>query len=409
MQTNEKTRQWFKQAKLGLFVHWGLYSMLGRGEWVMLRDGIPPDEYARLADRFNPRSFDIGTWCLAAKKAGMKYVVFTTKHHDGFALFDSQVDPFNSVRTAAGRDFVAEFAEACRSYDLGVGFYFSLGDWRFGIPGVSDTPEGARHMVELAHQQVQELMTGYGKVDILWYDGAWRYPVEHPTPPGATAEFWQAEKLNAMVRKHQGGILINNRSGRVEDFGTPEGQTIIRPPKDCELWEACMTMGDDDFSYWGYKHHQTVCRTPEQTVMMVLHVLEHGGNIMLNVGPDGDGVIPPWQQQNLEAVGHWMADHAEAVYGTEATQVARRTVRSHQGNSCSFFVVKDGTYYLYLYEWPGREFVIPYLEVSVNRVEVLKTGQVLPHHTDEAGALHVGGLPVSPLDRYCTVLKMTVD
>jgi alpha-L-fucosidase len=262
-------------------------------------------------------------------------------------------------------------------------------------------------MKELAHAQIRELMSNYGKVDILWYDGAWSYPYDQPHTAESVASFWESEKLNAMVRELQPEILINNRSGRIEDFGTPEGQAIIRPPKDGGLWEACMTMGDDDFSYWGYKHHQTARRTPAQALLMVLHVIEHGGNIMLNVGPDADGVIPPWQQENLAALGGWIEDHAEAVYGTEATQIARRFANWHQGNTCGFFTKKGDAFYYYLYEWPGREFTIPYLTEKFSRVIVLKTGQELPCHRDANGALHVSGLPATPLDPFCTVLKMT--
>ncbi len=396
---------WFKEAHFGIFIHWGLYAILGRGEWVRHRDGIPADEYAALAQQWNPRSFSPDSWCLAARKAGMRYAVFTTLHHDGFALFDSKADPFNSMNSPAQRDFVADFVAACRRHDLGVGLYYSLNDWRFQDNG-ADPADAAARMRDLTHAQLRELMSNYGKIDLLWYDGAACPLKENPTREDVAA-FWQAEKLNAMVRQLQPDILINNRSGLDEDFGTIEGRNIIRPPANVHAWEACMTLGDDDFSYWGYCRSALNRRTPAQALLLLLHTLEFGGNLLLNVGPDADGVIPAWQLEILEVMGAWVHAHAEAVYGIEATDVARPTPRSHQGNSCGFFTAKGDALYFYLYEWPGRETRIPVLRREISTVTVLKTGQPLPFHRDPTGALIVSGLPHTPIDPLCTVLKLT--
>ena len=173
METDHERKQkriaWFTSQRFGLFVHWGLYSLLGRGEWVQKRDGIPALEYARLAEQWNPRAFAPESWCLAAKKAGMRYVVFTALHHDGFALFDSRADAFNSMNTPAKADHVAAFVEACRRHGLGVGLYYSLVDWRYVERGRCSVERGEA-MRDLAHAQIEELMTRYGKIDILWYD-----------------------------------------------------------------------------------------------------------------------------------------------------------------------------------------------------------------------------------------------
>jgi len=396
---------WFTSQRFGLFVHWGLYSILGRGEWVQKRDGIPVDEYAKLTNQWNPCSFAPESWCLAAKKAGMRYVVFTALHHDGFALFDSKADAFNSMNTPARFDFVKAFVDACHKHGLGVGIYYSLVDWRFVENGRCTEEQGVA-MRTLAHAQIEELMTRYGKIDILWYDGLCCPTKENPVLVDKAA-FWEAEKLNAMVRSHQPSIVINNRSGIDEDFGTIEGRNIIRPLEGVKAWEACMTLGDDDFSYWGYCHSAFNRRTPAQVLLLLLHTLEFGGNFLLNVGPGPDGIIPAWQAEILDVVGSWVHENHEAVFGTEATNVARPTPKSHQGNSCGFFTAKGSVLYFYLYEWPGHETRIPCLRTEISSVTVLKTGQILPFRREADGAFVVSGLPDTSLDPLCTVLKFT--
>jgi len=403
--SKEERVKWFREAHLGMFVTWGLYSVLGRGEWVQHRDGIPSEEYAKLAGQWNPRSFSPESWCFAAHKAGMKYVVLTTLHHDGFALFDSKADAYNSMNTPANRDFVAEYVEACRKYDLGVGLYYSLVDWRFLKNGKASIEE-AEKMRDLTHARVCELMSNYGKIDILWYDGLCCPIKENPNREDKIT-FMRSQELNDMVRELQPDILINNRAGIDEDFSTIEGKNIIRPPEGADAWELCITLGDDDFSYWGYCHNAIHRRTPAQALLLILHTLEFGGNILLNVGPDSDGIIPGWQREILDAVGSWVDENQEAVYGVEATNLARRTPRSHQGNSCGFFTSKGDVLYFYLYEWPGCEMRIPYLQKEITSVTVLKTGQSLPFHRDSTGALTISGLPQNRLDPLCTVLKLT--
>jgi alpha-L-fucosidase len=199
----DQRMKWFHQARFGMFIHWGLYSILGRGEWVMFQERIKAREYARLAKRFRPKSFDAKALARTAAEAGMKYMVLTTRHHDGFCLFDSKVSDFTAPKTGS-RDFVAEYADACRSAGLKVGFYYSLLDWRFPgyfEPTVRKYQKSAEDLVDQAHAQVKELMSNYGKVDVLWYDGGW---VAHGKS-GVTdiAAFWRATELNAMVRRLQ--------------------------------------------------------------------------------------------------------------------------------------------------------------------------------------------------------------
>lgn len=401
------SHQWFREARLGLFIHWGLYSLLGRGEWVMVRDGIPAGEYNRLALSFNPAAFSADRWCQAAVDAGMKYAVFTTRHHDGFAMFDSRADSFNSLHSPARRDFVAEFVRSCRKYGLGVGLYYSLNDWRFSRSGRPPEDYGPE-MRELAHAQLKELMTHYGKIDILWYDGS-ACPGKNPRTADDVAEFWQSEKLNRMVRGLQPGILINNRSGMKQDFHDIEGKNIIRTPPENDLWEACFTLGDDDFSYWGYCRSANFRRTPAQTLLLLLHVLEQGGNCLLNVSPDQDGLIPHWQQEILNAVGDWVGKHSEAVYKTEKTEAALPTPNSLQGNSCGFFTASGNTLFFYLYEWPGKITQIPCLRKKIRSVAFLKTGLKIDFEQRPDGFLLLKGLPEHQPDLFCTVLRMETD
>jgi len=394
---------WFKDARLGMFIHWGLYSLLGRGEWVMCRERIDKDEYAKLADQFTPKFFNPDQWCETAKRAGMRYMVLTTCHHEGFALFDSRHDAFNSVQTAAKRDFVAEYVAACRRHGLGVGLYYSLGDWRFGIMKENDSKERAEQMRALTHAQVRELMSNYGKIDVLWYDGGWVYPSTPTDTMEDVREFWRADELNAMVRSLQPEILINNRSGTPEDFGTPEGH--VSAPKDCQLWEACLTMAMDSNSGWGYWKHNAYRKTPAQLVYLLVKAAAEGGNVLFNVSPDPDGVIPGWQQELLHELGTWMADNAEAIYGVERSDVAR-DINGTQGNACGILSEKGDALYFYLLEWPGTETVIPVMKRQIKRAVLLKTGQELAVEVDTRGRLHLGGLPANPLDPYCSVVRL---
>jgi alpha-L-fucosidase len=228
--------KWWHEARFGMFIHFGLYSVLGRHEWAMELEGIPVTEYQLLAKQFNPKPHAARAWAKLARTAGMKYMVMTTKHHEGFCLFDTKTTNYSAPQQTAGRDLVAEFIAAARAEGLGVGFYYSLMDWHHPDGALCKTNEAARRrFVDYIHEQVRELCTNYGKVDILWYDVNW--PL--------TAVEWEAQKLNNIVRGLQPDILINNRSGIPEDFQTPEQHVQASDSP----WEACMTMNDS----WGYQ------------------------------------------------------------------------------------------------------------------------------------------------------------
>ena len=390
----------FKEAKLGLFVHWGLYSILGRGEWAMYHERIPNEEYAKLAQEFNPQNFNMDSLCAFAKECGMNYMVFTTCHHEGFAMFDSKADSFNSMNCPAHRDFVAEFVTSCRKYDLKIGLYYSLGDWRFGIPKESDSFEKSEQMRALTFAQVRELMTNYGKIDILWYDGGWCYPSLVNHGENDVANFWHAKELNEMVRSLQPDILINNRSGVPEDFSTPEG--VSGNGRD-QLCEACFTLGGNANAHWGFFKNE-VCKKDEYHLMdLLVKALINDTNLLLNVGPDANGVIPQWQKDVLLKVGSWIKRYPEAVYNVhfEPSIIGKNL---NNGNQFCKFAGAPGVYYGYLINYPGKNLFIPDVKNPIESVYLLGSNAKL-NFTQVRGGISITGMPETPVDPLCNVLK----
>jgi len=299
--------RWWIEARFGMFIHWGLYSMPGRGEWIMYQEHIPNEEYAKLAEQFRPRHFNARDWVSMAQDAGMRYMVLTTRHHDGFCLFDSQVSEFTAPKTAARRDFIAEYAEACHAArGARMGFYYSLEDWRFAgqLPHLPmKTDSEYEPMVEQAHAQVRELCSNYGKVDVLWYDG------------GFPSHVWRARELNAMVRSLQPDIIMDDRAGIPEDFGTPENVVIPQ----ASPWEACYTMNDS----WGYASGDLNYKTPATLLRLLASCVAQDGNFLLNVGPDAEGRFPSEAVTRLRAIGQWMRVNGEAPRGAGRGPIAR--------------------------------------------------------------------------------------
>ena len=295
----QSSREWFREAKFGMFIHWGIYSVEAINDWLM-RIRLPLSEFRAYAGRFKPTRFDPDAWVRLAKAAGMKYLVFTTRHHDGFSNFDTRLSDFNSVKAPVGRDLVRDVVDACRRGGLKVGLYYSLINWQFpsAVLGPRKAPADWRRMVAFAHGQVRELLTNYGQIDILWYDGT-----------GPSME-WRSAELNAMARRLQPHILINDRSGPKEDFVTPEQK--IEVPNRGQLWESCMTMNDSWFCVQGDEDW----KRPEDLEWVLATCAHNGGNLLLNVGPRGDGTFPPQAVRRLRRIGEWMRVHGEAIYGT---------------------------------------------------------------------------------------------
>ena len=380
-ESNERI-SWWQEARVGMFIHWGVYAVPGRGEWVMCQEHIPRDEYALLAQAFNPQHYRPNEWVAIARDAGMRYIVLTARHHDGFCMFDSRASDFTSVKTATRRDLVAEYAEACRSAGMRMGLYYSLVDWRFpaAMPGQKRLPDDEYlPMVEQAHAQVRELCTNYGKLDILWYDGM------HPAGP----DLWRSSQLNAMARSLQPGIVINDRSGLPEDFATPENTISPREGP----WEACHTMNET----WGYNRPDRSYKTPCQILYLLLSCVSQGGNLLLNVSPDADGRIPIEQLDILRSVGEWMRVHHKAIHGGG--------VATFQAPGLGWTVRAGGTDYLIPIRWHGGTLTFGWCQKRVRSARLLSTGQeVRVEQKEDRVWLH--GLPVHPPDPYANPIGL---
>ncbi len=332
--SRDERMAWWREARFGMFVHYGLYSVLGRHEWAMAVENWPISEYEKLAEKFNPKPGAPREWAKLAKEAGMKYMVMTTRHHEGFSLWDSKANPYNSVNYGPKRDIVKEFVEACREYDLGIGFYTSLMDWHHpdGWRCAFDTEARARFNAYIRDLNY-ELLTQYGKIDILWYD---------VPRPMESWEGWDSLQRNQEMRALQPHILINNRSRLDEDFGTPE-EHIHALDRD---WEACMTFNGLS---WGYVDSSQVgpySYNAQQIIKMLHTCTAGGGNLLLNIGPTPDGSVPEEAFAPLRTVGRWLTENGEAVYGRQE-KLNRMTPGRLAGTS-----VAGRCAYLWNWIWP---------------------------------------------------------
>lgn len=381
-----KRTAWFEQARFGMFIHWGLYSLHGHGEWAMNRERIPLDEYTKLADEFAARDYNPKAWAALARDAGMKYMVLTTKHHEGFCLWDSKTCAFNSTTSAAKRDLLAEFVEAVRDAGLKVGLYYSLGDWfnpdwTGGWQG--DAAAKIRFM-SYTHALVRELMTGYGKIDILWYD----------LPQCYSPAEWRSVELNAMARSLQPHILINNRAMTTEDFATPE-QRVSAAPRG-RMWESCMTLNDN----WGYCPSDRNWKSPRKVVLNLANAAAGAGNLLLNIGPDGQGAIPPESERILRSVGDWLSVHGEGIYGSQRHDLMWTLFGP--------ITRKDHALYLHLKNHFGPTLAIGGLTNKVFAATLLTSGE--PLEFEQCGArTFVRGLPESSRDDLLPVVKLQIE
>jgi alpha-L-fucosidase len=335
---------WWCDAKFGMFIHWGLYAIPAKGEWFMHFGKVPAEEYAKLADEFIPRHFDAGTWVRIAQDAGMRYMVLTARHHDGFALWDSPsaYKGFCSTQTAARRDFVAEYLKACHERNMRVGLYYSPMDWRFpGYFKAKELPDDAALMKMQCYGQVEELMKNYGRIDILWYDGAW---LAHQGTDADAAWLWEPVKLNTMVRKYQPKVVISPRSGWEGDFRCDEGGREVIGPIVAFPWEKCLNLNQPS---WGYNAVQDVM-SRDDVIRMLVNVVGRGGNVLLNVGPDRDGLIPPAHAERLREVGAWLNQFGKSIYRTRPgpfQPADNRYCSTHRGK----------TVYVHILAWDGKE------------------------------------------------------
>ncbi len=382
--------KWWHEARFGMFVHWGLYSQLGRHEWVMNRECIPKKEYERLAKTWKVKKRPAREWARLAKKAGIKYMVMTTKHHEGYCLWDTEMTDYNAVNHTPGRDLVREYVEACREFGLRVGFYYSLMDWHHPDGKRCAVNEAARRrFVDFTHGCVRELMTNYGRIDVLWYD---------VSQPLSSPEKWESRKMNRMVRGLQPHIIMNNRSQLPEDFGTPEERIQAAEPG--RAWEACMTFNGS----WGWMPYAPPedWHSTRQVIKMLNQVTSGAGNLLLNIGPKPDGSVPPEATKRLLPVGRWLARNGEAVYG----RVDR--LDGLRGMPTGWWSRRGNTGYFWCSRWPGSELAIGGLRSKVRRVSLVPTGRRV-RFTQEPRRLTLRGLPKKNPDRIAGVSLIKID
>lgn len=424
---NERMK-WYVEARFGMFIHWGLYAIPARGEWVRSTEEMPKEEYMKYFDAFDPVDYDPRKWAKAAKEAGMKYVVLTAKHHDGFCLFDSQYTEFKSTNTKCGRDLVAEFVEAVREEGLKVGLYFTLIDWyhddyphygdkihpmRNNEQYKNDERDFSRYL-DYMHNQVREICTNYGKLDVIWFDFSY---------DDMRGEKWRATELMDMVRSLQPDVIIDNRlevSG--EGFGslatgnpTPyHGDFVspeqIIPPNGIQdvngndlVWEACVTMNNN----WGYHATDKFYKPASMLIHKLVECVSKGGNMLLNVGPDAKGNIPEESMEILATIGQWMKKNGDSIYGCGKSEIG--------SIECGRLTRKDNKIYYHLYE--ATIGPVPLQGIKAEEIELIRylaTGAEVPIstswvHSDYPDIVFgdLGPNPVLP-DEIDTVLEVTL-
>lgn len=415
--------KWWREAKFGLFIHWGLYSVPagvwngkqigGTGEWIMHTAKIPVKDYAALAPKFNPVRFDAKSWVALAKAAGMKYVVITAKHHDGFAMYHSKVSPFNIVdATPFKKDPIRELADECRKQGLRFGLYYSQAqDWshpgggRRGGTAWDPAQEGDMdaYIRDISVPQVTEILKNYGPLAVLWWD----------TPYGMNKE--RAQKFLPVLKQYP-NLITNDRlgGGYHGDTGTPE-QYIPPGGFPNRDWETCMTMNNT----WGYKSADDHWKSADQLLRNLIDIVSKGGNYLLNVGPTSEGVIPEPSVERLHAIGKWMAVNGEAIYGAKPTLFGpeagsfSKTKKDRHGQPlfepawdwrCT---TKPGRLYFHLFKWPGEKFETPTLYAPVTGAYLL--GDKKPLKFSEHGSsVTISGLPKTAPDPMATVLCVEI-
>lgn len=410
---------WWRDAKFGMFIHWGVYAVpagfyqdkpvKGIGEWIMNRGKIPMAEYQQFAKEFNPVKYDAEAWVKLAKDAGMKYIVITTKHHDGFALFDSKVNDWNMVKaTPYGKDLIRPLADACRKHGIRLGFYYSQAqDWINGGSAIGGKWDKAQehdmddYIDRVALPQVKEICSNYGEFpDVIWWD----------TPTDMNTN--RAQKLFDAVQALQPNVIQNNRlgGGFKGDTETPEQKIPARgfPGRD---WETCMTMNDT----WGFKRDDHNWKSARTIIRQLCDIASKGGNYLLNVGPTAEGLIPEPSIERLAAVGKWMQVNSEAIYGTTATPFGSEfgeAVKTKDGYGKDTLVSsandwratsKPGKLYLIIFNWPvNGKFAVPPVAGKVTSAHLIAGKEAVTFAQSDTGVSLT--LPAQAPDAIASVI-----
>lgn len=388
--------EWFRRDRFGMFIHFGLYSLPSRHEWVKTYECIPDEQYERYFEHFDPDMYDPREWARAAKAAGMKYAVLTTKHHEGFCLWDTKFTDYNVMNTPYGRDIVREYVDAFRAEGIKIGFYYSLLDWHhpdFTLDrnhplrknkDAMELDRGRDMRVYAAYMrnQVTELLSNYGKIDVIWYDFSFK-GLEGSVPEnpwlesrGKGKDDWEADKLIELTRTLQPGIIINNRTGIDADIWTPEQTAVsdwIRDENGTRLtWEACHTLSGS----WGYFRDEVSWKTPAQLIGLLENIVSHGGNLIMNVGPTSRGYLDARAQAALEAYADWMKYNSRSICGcTEAQEKYRCCCPA----GCVMTEREDGRrLYVHLLDYPFDSLKLKGLSQSIEYAQFLDDGSEIP-------------------------------
>ena len=368
---------WFTHARFGMFIHWGLYSQAARHEWVKHRECITSEDYRKYVEVFNPDLYDPRAWARAAREAGMKYFVITTKHHEGFCLWDSKHTDYKATNTPCGKDLLKEMVEAFRAEGLRVGFYYSLIDWHheeFPVdrnhPQRNDTAfrqktkdRDVSKYAAYMRAQVRELLTEFGPIDILWFD------FSYPGKDGKGHEDWESEALVKMIRELQPSVMINNRLDLpgVGDLVTPEQYVPAEAPTDedgnAQVWEGCQTFSGS----WGYHRDESSWKSVPMLVQMLVNHVSRGGNLLLNVGPTARGEFDARALDRLQGIGEWMKRHSRSIYG--CTQAPAEFVAPLD---CRYtWSPETNRLYCHIFAWPFKELHLPGMAGKIKYAQLL--------------------------------------
>jgi len=379
--------QAWRQMKFGLFIHWGPVSLKGteigwsrggerRGRKDKNTGSIPVEVYDNLYKQFNPVKFDAEQWVRTAKDAGMKYLVFTSKHHDGFSMFDSKLTDYKITNSPFKRDVVGELADACHKSGLKLGYYYSPVDWYHP----DYRTENHNRYIEFMHGQLREICSNYGKIDIIWFDGL-----------GGTAKDWDSENLFKMIRSLQPHVIINNRAGLPADHDTPEQR--IGKFQDDRPWETCMTI----CRQWAWKPNDRM-KSLKQCIDTLVRVVGGDGNLLFNVGPMPDGQIEPRQVERLKEMGAWLKKNGQSIYATRGGPF----MPGPWGASTH----KDNTIYIHILNWPGEKLLLPPIPKKIIANSVLTSGTVSIKQTDDSIEISVPEIYRREID---TIIKLELD
>jgi len=401
---NPDKMEWWREARFGMFIHWGLYSQCegywqgepvdGIGEWILKIGEVPVDEYRELASSFTAENYDPEKWVLLAKQAGMKYIVITAKHHDGFALFESDVDSFNVVdATPYGKDLIGEFVAACNKHDMRIGFYYSqYQDWTYPgaggntwEPGYAYSKEGFKeYMKKKALPQVREILSNYGQIDMIWFD----------TPGLMTEE--ESQTFLDLARELQPDIIVSGRLGNeVGDYVQEEDNNLPKRRQDFD-WEVPVTMNHT----WAFKRDDQNWKSTEYLLWQLTYATAMGGNYLLNIGPRADGTVPEASVERLEAIGSWMSINREVVQGAQTSPFLNYF-------TWGSITRRPGKLYLNISQWPEDEFSLYGLNNKVKRAYFLSNNREITHN--KSNNYLVLDLPDEPQDPYLTVVVLEIE